>query len=199
MFKILQAVYDRVLALKNGLTTNLTRWTGQPDTVASLDALLQQLQAQDADIKALEVQLHDKREQARQLAATISDAADQTERRASGIHATDTERLADYGLPVPGRTTAARGSQVPAKAVIRYIRTDDDGQGFITQCDRLPEADHYEVERGDSLNTLRFLRTTTKTRFVDDDVLTNVRYHYRVRGVNARGPGAWSEPVSAIQ
>ena len=198
MIRILQAVYDRVVALKNGIVTNLTAWAGQPDTPATLEALLQQLRAKDAEIKALEVQLHDKREEARKLAVIINAAADQAERRAAGIHATAPERLADYNLAVPGaaRRTAA---QVPEKAVIRQITDDDDGQGFLVRLDRLIEADHYEVERSEAAGPMVFLRTITKIKFVDDDVQPNIRYHYRSRGVNPRGVGEWSEPVSAIQ
>ena len=198
MFKILQAVYDRVMALKNGLVTNLAQWTGQPDTPASLDSLLVQLQKKDAEIKALEVQLRDKREEARELATTIGASAAQTERRASGIHAADLNRLADYGMPVPG-TSNRQAAQVPAKAVIRQITDDDDGQGFLVRADRLEDAEHYEVERSAGDGPMLFLRTTTKIKFTDDDVQPNVPYHYRMRGVNARGVGEWSEPVRAIQ
>ena len=199
MFRILQAVYDRVMSLKNGLVTNLTQWAGQPDTPAALDALLQQLQDKDKEIKALEVQLREKREEARKLAAIINAAADQTERRAGGIHATTPDRLADYNIPVPGAPVNRQPTQVPAKAVIRQITDDDDGQGFIVRADRLPEAEHYEVERSEGDGPMLFLRTTTKIKFTDDDVQPDVRYHYRARGVNARGAGEWSEPVGAIQ
>ena len=44
-----------------------------------------------------------------------------------------------------------------------------------------------------------FLKSTKKLLFVDDDVEAGVRYFYRVRGVNATGAGAWSEPVSRVQ
>ncbi len=208
MFKLLQAVYDRILALKNGLTTNLARWTGQPDTPATLDALLTQIQAKDTEIKAIEVLLHDKREEARKLAADFNAQADQTERRASGIHAADVERLADYGAPVPGAAPARRtGATVPEKAVIRQIADDDDGEGFVLRHDKLDTADHYEIERGTSPAdrpnerpaTLSFLRTTKKLKNLDDDVQSGIRYWYRVRGVNRRGAGEWSEVVSAIQ
>ena len=200
MFRILQAVYDRVTALKNGIVANLTAWAGQPDTPATLEALLQRLRDKDAEIKALEVLLHDKRDEARTLAAEINASADQTERRAGGIHAADTKRLADYNIPVPGASTANRqAAQVPQKAVLRKIADDDDGQGFIVRFDKLDDAKHYEVERAEGDGPMVFLRTTTKTKFTDDDVKPNVRYHYRVRGVNARGAGEWSEPVSAIQ
>lgn len=132
MFRILQAVYDRVLALKNGIVTNLVAWAGQPDTPATLDALLKQLQDKDGEIKQVEVQLHDLREEARKLAATINAVADQTELRAGGIHATDTSRLAAYNIPVPGAAMANRQAvQVPEKAVVRKIDDDEDGQGFV--------------------------------------------------------------------
>ena len=207
MFKLLQVVYDRVMALKNGLSTNIARWTGQPDTPATLDALLGQIRNKDTEIKALEVQLHDKREEARTLASTIDAHADQTERRASGIHAADTERLADYGVPVPGAAQQRQAKAVPEKAVLRPIKDDDDGVGFILRHDKLETADHYEIERGQSPTdrpndrpaTLSFLRTTKKLKNVDDDVVSGIRYWYRVRGVNRRGPGEWSEMVSAIQ
>ena len=200
MFRILQAVYDRIMALRNGIATNLAQWVGQPDTPETLDGLLQQLRDKDAEIKALDVQLRDKRAEARTLADTIAAAADQTERRASGIHATDTARLADYNMPVPGASIANRQPvQVPAKGVVRKIDDDDDGQGFIVRFDKLDDAKHYEVERSEADGPMTFLRTTTKTKFTDDDVKPGIRYHYRMRGGNARGAGEWSEPVGAIQ
>ncbi len=208
MFKLLQAVYDRLMAVKNGLTANLTRWTGQPDTPESLDALLIQIQVKDQEIKALQVLLNDKREEARKLAAAINKQVDQTERRANGIHAADVERLADYGIHVPGTPSARRtAATVPEKAVIREIMNDDDGEGFVLRHDKLDTADHYEIERGASPadrpnerpSALGFLRTTKKLKNLDDDVVSGIRYWYRVRGVNRRGPGEWSEVVNAIQ
>ena len=44
-----------------------------------------------------------------------------------------------------------------------------------------------------------FLRSNEKLQIVDDDVVSGNRYFYRARGVNATGPGEWSEPVSAVQ
>ncbi len=207
MFKLLQVVYDRILALKNGLSANLARWKDQPDTPATLDGLLTQIQQKNQEIKALEVALRERREEARELARTLTAAAEQIERRASGIHATDIERLADYDVPVPGVVPERRAATVPEKAVLRQITDDDDGHGFVLRHDKLDTADHYELERGHSPAdrpnerpaALAFLRTTKKLKNVDDDVQTGIRYWYRVRGVNRRGPGEWSEVVSAIQ
>lgn len=198
MFKILQAIYNRLMALKNGLVTHDTLWVGQPHTPATVDALMLSIQKKDAEIKALEVQLHDKREEARELAHQLDDVADQIERRATGFHADNLPRLADYGMPVPG-TTQRQAAQVPVKGVVRQISDDDDGQGFVIRIDRIDGADHYEVERSESGGAMLFLRTVKKIKFVDDDVTSGVRYHYRVRGVNRRGAGEWSEAVGAIQ
>lgn len=221
MRKYLQTVYDRLSSLKSGIAQNAPLWAGQPDTPATVQAEMDALVTIDNEIEQLEDARQQKIAQARALAAAKNGVADIIEKRAVAIHATDPVKLNEYDIktgPAPGQPRP-----LPSKAIIASIGDDDDGIGFKLRIQRLEHADHFEVERGmagsgsragdtapvpsptagTSATVLQppypFLRTTKKLTFVDDDVESGIRYFYRVRGVNTTGPGAWSEPVSAIQ
>lgn len=225
MRKYLQTVFDRLASLKSGIGLNATLWTGQPDTPATVQAEMDALTAINNEIDQLEDARQQKIAEARALAAEKNAAAEIIEKRAVAIHATTPGKLVEYDIkaaPAPGQPRP-----LPGKAIIADISNDDDGIGFKLRLQKLEFADHFEVERGTlgsgtkagdtapypmpspapmagtSATVLQppypFLRTTSKLTFVDDDVQPGTRYFYRVRGVNTTGPGAWGEPVSAIQ
>lgn len=204
MRKYLQTVYDRLSAMKSGITLNAAAWTGQPDTPATVQTEMDALAAIDAQIQQIEDAREQKVAEARALAAAKDTVADAIETRARAIHISDPQKLNEYDIKA--QPSAAQPKPIPGKAVIASIADDDDGIGFKVKLQRLPDAEYYEVQRG-SLNgqgtvlqpPYPFLRTSRKTQFVDDDVESGTRYFYRVRGVNATGAGAWSEPVSAVQ
>jgi hypothetical protein len=223
MRKYLQTVFDRLSALKNGINLNAPLWAGQPDTPATVQAEMDALVTINDEIEQLEDARQQKIAEARALAAAKNEVAGQIEKRAVAIHVTDPGKLNEYDIkagPAPGEKRP-----VPGKAIIASIGDDDDGIGFKLRILKLEHTDHFEVERGVATGGTRlgdsttvppstptpttevtvlqppypFLRTTSKLTFVDDDVQPGTRYFYRVRGVNTTGPGAWSEPVSAIQ
>jgi hypothetical protein len=214
MLKYLQVVLDRLTGQKAGITTNSGDWTGQPDTPLTVQADMDAISTMDGQVDALEDQLSQKRADARALAATLTTKADQTDLRAKGIHATNPNKLQDYNIPIPADPQAL---PLPEKAIIKKITDDDDGVGFKLIIQPLANAEFFEVQRGripaDSpfpqpiptppptvlQPPYPFLRNTKKLVFVDDDVESGVRYFYRVRGVNTKGPGEWSEPVSGVQ
>jgi hypothetical protein len=214
MLKYLQVVWDRLSGQKAGISNNSAAWTGQPDTPLTVQGDMDALVAKNGEVDSLEDQLSQKRAEARTLASDLTDKADATELRARGIHATEPGKLQEYNISLPAD---AQNKPVPAKAVIKKIEDDDDGIGFKIKIQNLPYAEFFEVQRGripaDSpfpqpiptppptvlQPPYPFLRSTKKQVIVDDDVEAGVRYFYRVRGVNATGPGEWSEPVSAVQ
>lgn len=112
--------------------------------------------------------------------------------------------LVDYDIKV--RKLAVK-KPVPSLALIPELKDDVDGVGFIISSQVDPDADKYEYEKGvgldpQDLNTIPKMlhfKITSKTIFVDDDVVPGVRYFYRVRAFNATGEGAWSAAVSRVQ
>jgi hypothetical protein len=96
---------------------------------------------------------------------------------------------------------------VPEKGVIRNVSDDFDGEGFIVEWEKLAKTDSYEIERGIAANAadvntipaFTHLVTVRKTKYTDDDVAKGTRYFYRIRGINSKGAGEWSEPVSRVQ
>lgn len=52
---------------------------------------------------------------------------------------------------------------------------------------------------GITIPAFTHLVTVRKTKYTDDDVAKGTRYFYRIRGINSKGAGEWSEPVSRVQ
>jgi hypothetical protein len=204
-----QAVIDRLKAQKTGITNNAASWTGQPDTPATTQAHIDALETADAEILALENQLTQKRTAVKTLVVTKAAVADAIDLRVKGIHATATNKWIEYGLADPNSTTATESTTrpVPEKGVIRNISDDFDGEGFIVEWEKLAKTDSYEIERGIAANAadvntipaFTHLVTVRKTKYTDDDVAKGTRYFYRIRGINSKGAGEWSEPVSRVQ
>jgi hypothetical protein len=206
MRKYLLNVHDRFRGFKNGITLNAADWATQPDTPATMQTEMDTLAQMDQAIGQIEDALAQKVAEARALAKSQNEKADIIEKRAIGIHAATPGKLNEYNIKVPaGGPGAPR--PIPGKAIIGSIANDDDGIGFKIKIQPLPNVDHFEVERAvqpATANTVLqppypFLRTTKKLVLVDDDVNPGSRHFYRVRGVNASGPGEWSEPVNGVQ
>jgi hypothetical protein len=204
----LEKVINRLKAQKAGIVTNTASWTGQPDTPATHQAHIDALELIDADIKLLENQLSQKRAAAKLLAEQKNTVADATELRVKGIHATNTAKWVDYGIEDPAAILAARANRpVPAKGIIKNVMDDYDGIGFIVEGQTLTDADTYEFEKGIAANAtdvntipaFTHLKTSRKVSLVDDDVAKGQRCFYRYRGINSKGAGEWSEPVSRVQ
>ncbi len=204
-----QAVIDRLKAQKTGITNNAAAWTGQPDTPATTQAHIDALETADAEILALENQLSQKRTAIKILVAAKAAVADAIDLRVKGIHATAPPKWIEYGLadPTSDAATESTTRPVPDKGVIRNVSDDFDGIGFIVEWEKLAKTDSYEIERGIAANAadvntipaFTHLVTVRKIKYTDDDVAKGTRYFYRIRGINTRGAGEWSEPVSRVQ
>jgi hypothetical protein len=205
----LEKVINRLKAQRVGIVSNIASWTGQPDTPVTHQANIDALELVDADIKVLENQLTQKRQAAKLLAEQKSTVADATELRIKGIHAAAPAKWVDYGLtdPTSDAAMARTTRQVPAKGIIKSISDDYDGIGFIIDGQSLTDADTYEFERGiattatdvNTIPPMSHYKTSRKVKLTDDEVEKGKRYFYRYRGLNSKGTGEWSEPVSRVQ
>jgi hypothetical protein len=204
----LQKVINRLKAQKVGIVGNAASWVGQPDTPATHQGHIDALELIDAEIDALETQLTQKRQAARLLTDQKNAIADATELRVKGIHAATPPKWLDYGIADPTSDAAARGTRdVPSKGIIKSVMDDYDGIGFIIDGQSLTDTDTYEFERGVAINAtdvntipaLHHFKISRKVKLTDDDVEKGKRYFYRYRGINSRGAGEWSEPVSRVQ
>lgn len=187
-----------------GMKANADKWLNQPVTITAMEGYITQMEAAEAKIDNAAHALQQARDEGRNLAEEITVKIGQVDSLAEGIHALELVKLPEYGIEVrKGKTS----KPVPFKAVIHSIADEPDGVGFIITFNKLTDADHYEVEKGVAANaddkTLAppypFLKSTSKTVVYDDDIAKGKRYFYRVRGINAAGAGAWSEPVSRVQ
>ncbi len=216
MLKYLQTVKDRLSGLKTGMANNAAAWASQTDTPATVQAEIAELENVDNEIELLKDQLKQKQMEARQLADQKRIAAQVIEKKAIGIHATSAGKLVEYNITVAAGPGAAR--PLPKKALIKSVIDNKDGVGFRIFMQRQGGlVDFWEIERGEIVPTAiasnsvtdgattvlqppyPFLKSTKRLVYIDSKVVANVRYFYRVRGVNATGEGAWSEPVSAVQ
>ena len=226
MRKYLKDVRERFVGLKAGIKSNASIWVGQVDTPATVQEEIDLLDAMDAEIELLNDQLSQKIATARSYARQKKEEAKVIEKRAIGLHATTPGKLVEYNIRIPRAAVETR--ELPQKAIIRSVKEHEDGVGFkITIKGQGLTVDYWEIERGkidlaakfsdtatgsesdapvtnSGVTTVLqppypFLKSTKKLRYVDNDVVAGVRYFYRVRGVNATGEGAWSEPVSAVR
>jgi hypothetical protein len=204
-----EAIISRLKAINTGIAGNAASWTGQPDTPATTQAHIDALEAADAEIVALENQMAQKRAALKALTQTKSGVADTIELRVKGIHAATPAKWIEYGLIDPTSNVAQQRNtrDVSAKGIIKTVIDDYDGVGFIIEWEKLKDAETYEIERGIAANAsdvnmipvFNHLVTIRKVKYTDDDVEKGKRYFYRIRGINARGAGEWSEPVSKVQ
>lgn len=221
MTEYIQKMITAFTSRKSGMNNNVAAWTGQPVTTLDIDGHILTLQTLDNEIETAKDILQQKRANARQAVTDKQVNLDQIDNLARGIHSSNPEKLNEYDIKSRKEPVAL---EVPVKAIIKTITDDDDGIGFkIFLQSQGANVTTWEVQRGQiapatnpgggtptpgtpasgAATVLQppypFLRTTKKLVFVDDDVVAGVRYFYRVRGVNSKGPGEWSEPVSAVQ
>jgi hypothetical protein len=186
------------------MKANAEKWQNQPITVVELEGYIKKLEDAEASIESTANALQQFREAGRNLVEEITVKVGQVDSFAEGIHALEQAKLMEYGIE--GRKDKS-SKPIPVKAVINSIADEPDGVGFIVTFLKLAGADHYEVEKGMAPNAddkvlappYPFLKSTSKTVVYDDDIVKGKRYFYRVRGINAAGSGAWSEPVSRVQ
>jgi hypothetical protein len=188
----------------SGIEKNAAAWTDMPVTKAQVDADVALLVAADTAITDAENTLQQKQELARKLVEEKKTVINQIDSLAIGIHKNDPEKLNTYGISVKNSHSKR---PVPGKAIILSIEDDADAEGFVINIQPLEHADYFEIEKGVSTSSTTLsleppfplFKTTRKLKVIDDAVLKGVRYFYRIRGVNNKGTGAWSETVSRVQ
>ena len=205
MVKYLTKILDRLRTMKTGITNNGADWIGQPITAADVQAEIVVLEDKQQKIKDAEDVLKQKNMDGRTAALAGNLMITKVENLANGIYVANTGKLTEYGVPI---RAAGHAHVAPIKGVIVSIKDDVDGEGFILERQTLANADTYEWEKAAGTDAtvlvidpskFSHFKTTTKNKFVDDDVLHGVRYFYRHRGINAGHNGEWSEQVSALQ
>ncbi|HLG35601.1 MAG TPA: hypothetical protein VI757_12035 [Bacteroidia bacterium] len=202
MTNFIQKLITRLNALKSGITLNAAKWLNQPVTTVIITDAVQDLTDKDNEIETAKDALSTTRSQGRTLANTHEGLADQTENLALGIHQSTPEKLVEYNIsqrktPVP--------KNPPGMAVIASLKDDSDGIGFVITTQALADAETFDIERAvteaDVMTATDFshIKTTQKLTYIDDDVITGKRHHYRVRASNRKGSGPVSASMSAIQ
>ena len=200
----LQKLRNRFVGLKNGVTIHIAEWAGQAETPVTIQANIDQVDTVQAEINALEDQLSQKKKDGRTLESELTLIAETIENKAIGFHTSNPEVLNDYDIKLRKPYTKR---PVPTAVLVPVIEDDVDGEGFIISNEIDPEADKYEWEKGTAanptdLNTvplMQHFKITSKTKFVDDNVMPGTRYFYRVRAFNTTGNGPWSAAVSRVQ
>jgi hypothetical protein len=205
MQKNVQDAMGILKSLKSGVHTHDKQWTGLPVSETQLQTAIDELQAAGDAIDQAESVLKQARLAARTKIELHNKLANQTISLAEGLHANEEGKLADYGLSTNAAARAAKA--VPTKAIIESLIDDYDGIGFIIKVQSIADAEGYEIEKSQGIDSAltvlappyTHLRNIIKITYTDDDVEKGKRYFYRVRGYNRRGYGEWSEPVSRVQ
>ncbi len=202
MTKFIQDEITRLTSEKSGMAANAAKWVGQPVTEADVAAAILLLKNKDIEIEAAKDALSVKRSEGRTLVKDQAKVGDQVENLAIGIHASDPEKLVDYDIKLRKAGTTI---PVPGTAILLPLKDDVDGIGFIITIQKLDNATDFEIERAITdaavmtATDFTHLKTTKKLTYVDDDVISGKRYHYRVRGYNRNGSGPVSASVSKTQ
>jgi hypothetical protein len=204
MLKYIADLANKVKERSSGMEQNSAAWTNMPITKTQVDAYLGKLELADKQIFDAKNLVQQKQELARNLVEEVKKIIIQVDNFALGIHTSDSEKLNMYGI-TPRHTPSPR--PVPEKTIILSIEDDADAEGFVITIQPLDHVDYFEIEKAVSTTPgtismeppYPFFKTTRKLKFIDDDIKKGVRYFYRIRGINNKGSGAWSETVSRVQ
>ena len=204
MIKYIADTSSTFKGLKNGMEKNPTTWANQADSTLKMQEKIDILDSMEKEIESIKEQLAIKQIEAHKLCAELDEYAGRVTSIAIGLEGNNQEKLLPYGIKL--RKQAAKKS-VPTMVLQSTLADDTDGAGYIVSTQFDSDADLYEWQKGagsdptktDVIPEMKLFKTTTKTTFVDDDVLKGVRYFYRVRSVNSAGTGPWSEAVSRVQ
>lgn len=205
MVKYLRKIIDKLKMFKSGMESNVATWAGQSETPASVQAKVDLLVAKEQEIVDKKEELSVLSAEARVLETETGRYSDGMENLARGLHVDTPEKLSEYGIPPAKPITPSNPPTMPLTVV---LKDDTDGEGFIVSVQFSDsEANNYEWQKGVSINpgdtqtipALSHLKLTSKMFFVDDDVVKGSRYWYRVRSINRKGVGPWSEPASIVQ
>jgi len=204
MVKYLQSVIDRLKTIKSGMENNATFWAGQPETTASVQTKIGELETEEVNLDEMDRLLKVKVSDAHKLSEVCNIYVEKLENLAKGVHSDSPEKLTEYAVQL--RKKGTPGTK-PTKIIIPVIEDDSDGNGFIVSTQNCGGAVSYHWFKGnttDPKNTstlpeMHPFKITSKTKFVDDDVEKGTRYYYQVHAFNSHGTIPMSEPVSRIQ
>jgi hypothetical protein len=205
MVKYLKKISDKLHAFIPGMQKNSALWQGQIESEASVKAKLKLVEDKDAEIFRARALLSELYADARRLQREVGKFAVGMEKLAKGLHKDSPIKLVEYGI-VYDRTR--KHSQPPVKTLAVVLKDDADAEGFIVGIKFSdPDADNYEFEKGISADAadvnhippMSYYKVTSKMSFVDDDIQKGLRYWYRVRAINRKGVGPWSDAASRVQ
>lgn len=126
-------------------------------------------------------------------------ASAQVHHQVADLPANDYDSLLAFLRQLDGNAIPGAPPLPAPDAVTGLVLQYDPELGLVAlSWDPLPEADHFEIWRGSSDDPLSMVLvdTTASTFYEDSSAPPGQSHFYRVRGVNASGPGAW-EPVAA--
>jgi len=205
MVKYLVKLINVLKLFISGMHSNAAVWAAQTETEVTVKAKVLLLEEKNTEIIDLKELLSVKYAEARTLKHGIDQYTDGMINLARGLHKDTPEKLIEYGIPpVKPRTP----SKPPIKSLTAVLKDDTDGEGFIISLESVDEnAENYEWEKGVSVSAsdvqlipaMSHFKLTTKMTFVDDDVVKGTRCWYRVRSINRKGVGPWSEPANRVQ
>lgn len=204
MIKYLSETIERLKALKNGMEKNAALWKPMTETPAKVQLIIDGLNTKEAQILNLKDQLAIAQSEGHNLSNDGETYASKIESLAIGLEGDNPDKLLAYGIK-PRKPSVKRPA--PTKLLIPIIEDDSNGIGFTIYTQTDPDADMYEWEKGAGANAsvtdiipeMKLYKTTTKTLVSDHDIPKGIRLFYKVRAVNAAGPGPWSEAVSKVQ
>ncbi|MBC7522911.1 MAG: fibronectin type III domain-containing protein [Flavobacterium sp.] len=206
MKKYFSTVEDLIKSRRAGIVKNSALWANMPVTAAILDQDVADIELINTQIEETEHQLSQLIAQGKKVVMAKEQRVLQIDKLASGLHSDDLPKLSDYGIAP--KKTGATSKPKPEKGVVKSIKDDTDGVGFIIERDVVANATTYEWQKAEGDDPaitnidegkMNHFKITNKKVFVDDEVKKGTRYFYRFRGVNSSGNGAWSEPVSRVQ
>lgn len=205
MVKYIQKEIDTLKAIKDGMTANAAKWTGQPIDTTDIDTAITILETHADDLETAQIALGKLQQTIHQVVDDQALVSDQAINLARGIHANEEEKLLDYGIKLP---KSAVPQPIPGQAIISSLVDDADGEGFVITIQPLANSSDFEIWRGISASpdvlvlapeNFTYLTASKKLTYTDDAVLKGKRYFYRVRGFNRTGKGEWSTVASRVQ
>ena len=204
MIRYLRDEIDRLNGFLAGRQKNPEKWANNEVAKAEVQTAVNSLLDVEKQIDDSKTLLTQKQATAKTLKQNAAQLGDKLENFINGYHASEPEKLLDYGLE-PKKPYAKK--QTPVGKLLIGVQDDTDGEGFILSTSADSNADMYEWHKGigadasktDVIPAMSLLKTTRKLSFVDDEVAKGVRVFYKVRAVNSKGEGPWSDVVSRVQ
>jgi hypothetical protein len=204
MIRYLREESDRLSGFKSGILKNSTKWAANATTTDTIQSNIDLLNAKEKQIENTQTLLAQQQLEAKTLKLTCSKFGDEVENFIYAYHPGEQEKLLDYGIE-PRKSYTKK--QMPSSKLLVSIQDDTDGEGFILTTQSDADADMYEWYKGvgadaakpDIIPVMMLFKTTKKITLVDDDVVKGTRVFYKVRAINSKGEGPWSEAVSKVQ